>query len=68
MLLIFRDCHKICTPGAPLTYFYDERVRVIFLGLKFWQNVSFFGSIKDAEIFWGLRKKQRDFLRLRKKD
>ena len=30
-------------PGTLLTYFNDGRVRVIFLGLKFWPKVIFLG-------------------------
>ena len=41
---------------------------VIFLGLKFWPKVIFFGSMKDAGIFFGRKKKkQRDFLGVAKK-
>ena len=41
---------------------------MIFLGLKFWPK-RFFGSMKDAGIFFGLqKKKQKDFFGLRKKD
>ena len=29
--------------GAPLIYFNDGEVRVIFLGLKFWPKVIFLG-------------------------
>ena len=43
--------------GPPLTYFNDGGVRVIFLSLKFWPKVIFFGSMKDAGIFWGREKK-----------
>ena len=32
---------------------------VIFLGLKFWPKVIFFGSMKDAGIFFGRKKKTR---------
>ena len=56
-------------PGAPLTYFNDRGIRVIFLGLKFWPKVIFFGYMKDAGIFLGREKnKLRDFLGLQKKD
>ena len=40
---------------------------MIFLGLKFWPKVIFFGCMKDARIFLGCGKK-RDFLGLQKKD
>ena len=49
---------KVCnryTPGAPLTYFNDGGVQVIFLGLKFWPKVIFLG-LKDAAIFLGRKK------------
>ena len=49
---------NIHLPGAPLTYFNDGEVRVIFLGLKFWPKV----------IFWGCERKKRDFFGLRNKD
>ena len=57
-------------PGAPLTYFNDGGVRVIFLGLKFWPKVIFFGSMKDSGIWGGggREKKRRDFFGLRKKN
>ena len=42
----------MASPGAPLTYFNDEGVRRIFLGLTFWPKGNFFGSMKDAGIFW----------------
>ena len=42
--------------------------RVIFLGLKFWPKVIFFGSMKDAGIFMGREKKTEGFFGLRKKD
>ena len=29
---------------------------MIFLGLKFWPKVIFFGSMKDARIFLGAKK------------
>ena len=41
---------------------------MIFFGLKFWPKVSFSGSMKDARIFLGRKKKQRDFLGLQRKD
>ena len=48
------------TPGAPFTYFNDGGggggVRVIFLRLKFWPKVIFFGSMK----------RRREFLRSQK--
>ena len=31
------------TPGAPLTYFNDGGVPVMFLGLRFWPKVIFLG-------------------------
>ena len=51
---------QIETPGAPLTYFNDGGIRVIFLGLKFWPKVIFLGQIKNREIFWGMLKKCSD--------
>ena len=56
------------TPGAPLTYFNDRGVLVIFLGLKFWPKVIFFGSMKDAKIFLGRKKNRGILFGLRKKD
>ena len=44
---------------------------MIFLGLKFWPKVIFWGSIKDAGnflVFLGHEKKQRDYFGLQKKD
>ena len=42
---------------------------MIILGLKFWPKVIFFGSMKNAGNFFGLRKKNRGiFLGLREKD
>ena len=38
----------------------------VFFGSKILAKSDFFGSMKDAGIFWG-RKKKRDFLGLRKK-
>ena len=37
---------------------------MIFLGLKFWPKVIFFGPMKDLVIFLDRVKKQRDFLGL----
>ena len=50
-------------PGAPLTYLMmgGGGVRVIFLGLKFWPKVIFFGCMKDARIFLGCGKKREIF-------
>ena len=46
------------TPGAQLTYFNDGgRVRVIFLGLKFWPKVIL-GVYERRRDFWGSRKKK----------
>ena len=39
-----------------------------FLGAEIFAKSNFFGSMKDARIFLGHRKKQRDFFGLRKKD
>ena len=39
-----------------------------FFGSEILAKSDFFGSMKDAEIFLGGDKKQRDFLGLRKKD
>ena len=36
--------------------------RVIFLGLKFWPKVIFFGSMKDAGIVLGRKKNRGIFL------
>ena len=55
-------------PGAPLTYFNDGGVRVIFLGLKFWPKVIFFGSMKDSGIFGESRKKTEGFFGVAKKE
>ena len=44
-------------PGAPLTYFNDGGVRVIFLGLKFWPKVIFFGVYERLRGFGGVAKK-----------
>ena len=33
-----------------------------FLGSEILAKSSFFGSMKDAEIFWVAKRKQRDFL------
>ena len=59
-------------PGAPLTYFNDGGIRVIFLGLKFWPKVifgvcerhqDFFRSRKITEgFFWVVKKRLKDFL------
>ena len=48
-------------PGTPLTYFNDWVVQVIFLGLKFWPKVNFFGSMKYAGIFLGCEKNRGIF-------
>ena len=41
-------------PGAPLTYFNDGGgSEGFFWGLIFWPKGVFFGSMKDARIFWG---------------
>ena len=39
-----------------------------FFGLEILAKSDFFASMKDAGIFFGLQKTQRDFLGLRKKD
>ena len=39
-----------------------------FFGSEILAKSDFFGSMKDAGIFWGLEKILRDFLGLRKKD
>ena len=41
---VSRVLSKAVVPGDPLTYFNDEGVRRIFLGLTFWPK----------GIFWGL--------------
>ena len=46
-------------PGAPLTYFNDEGVRVIFFGSDILAKTDFLGSMKDVGNF-GSQKKQRD--------
>ena len=53
---------KECTPGAPLTYFNDGRLRVIFLGLKFWPKVVFWGLLKTPGFFGSQRKNRGIFL------
>ena len=40
---------------------------MIFLGLKFWPKVIFFGSMKDAGIFMGREKKTEGFFGIAKK-
>ena len=55
-------------PGAPLTYFNDGgMIRVTFWGLKFWPKVIFFGSMKDAGIFLGRKRKTEGFFGVAKK-
>ena len=39
-----------------------------FLGSEILAKSDFFGSMKDAGIFWGREKKNKDFFGLRKKD
>ena len=39
-----------------------------FYGSEILAKSDFFGSVKDAGIFFGSQKKNRDFLELRKKD
>ena len=34
---------------------------MIFLGLKFWPKVIFLGSMKDARIFWVMKKNRGIF-------
>ena len=46
VMLIQEEILLSVLPGAPLTYFTDGVVRVIFLGLKSWQK-GFFGSIHE---------------------
>ena len=68
---------KEFTPGAPLTYFNNGGLRVIFLGLKFWPKVVFWGLLKtpgffgsqrkNRGIFWVAKKGLRDFLGMLKK-
>ena len=41
---------------------------MIFLSLKFWPKVIFFGSMKDAGIFWGREKKTEGFFWVAKKE
>ena len=58
-------------PRGPLTYFNDRGRggQSDFLGLKFWPTLGdFLGSIKDAGIFLGHEKKQRNFFGLQKKN
>ena len=58
-------------PGAPLTYFNDGgRGPRDFFGSEILTQSDFFGSMKDARIFLSckIKKKQRDFFGLRKKD
>ena len=64
------------SPRAPLTYFNDERGGgggggggpSDFFGSEILAKGDFLGSMKDAGIFWGREKKQRDFFGLRKKE
>ena len=42
-------------------------VRMIFLGLKFWPKVIFFGTMKDAGIFLGHEIKPKGFFGVAKK-
>ena len=54
-------------PGAPLTHFNDGEggVRVIFFGFEILAQSDFSGSMKDARIFLGRKKKKnRDFFGL----
>ena len=53
-------------PGAPLTYFNDGGggVRVISFGSEILAKSDFFGSLKDAMIFFGQEEKHRDFFGL----
>ena len=67
--LYILHCVRICSPGAPLTYFNDGGGPSDFFGSEILAKSKFFGSMKDAGIFLGREKKnQRDFLGLRKKD
>ena len=52
-------------PGAPLTYFNGGGVLVIFWGSEILAQSDFFGSMEDAGIFLGRKKKQKDFSGLR---
>ena len=54
-------------PGAPLTYFNDGGVRVIFLGLKFWPKVIFWGLWKTPGFFGVAKKTEVVFLGCKKK-
>ena len=42
-------------------------VRMIFLGLKFWPKVIFFGTMKDTRIFLGHKIKPEGFFGVAKK-
>ena len=53
---------KSSTPGAPLTYFNDGGVQVIFLGLKFWPKVIFWGLLKTPGFFWIAKRNRGIFL------
>ena len=61
------------SPGALLTYFNDgvggggESTSDVF-GSEILAKSDFFGSMKDAGIFLGRKKKQRNFFGLRKRD
>ena len=61
---------KHCVPGAPLTHFNDGGGGgpSDFFGSEILAQSDLFGSMKDAGIFLGREKKQRDFFGLRKKD
>ena len=50
-------------PGAPLTYFNDGGgvVPSDFFGSEILTKSDFFGCVKDAVIFLGHKRKQRDF-------
>ena len=52
--------HTLKGPGAPLTYFNDGGVCVIFLGLKFWSEV-FFWVYEIRREFFALQKEKESF-------
>ena len=60
---------NVQNPGAPLTYFNEGGgvVRVIFLGLKFWQKVIFSVYGRRWDSFWVTKKKREIFLGCEKK-
>ena len=66
-LAFYRE--QLFSPGAPLTYFNDGGGgSSAFFGSEILAKGDFLGSMKDAGIFLGREKKQRDFLGLRKKN